>query len=367
MNRTFYRVMGLMSGTSLDGLDIGVSTFEKMNGEVGWSGELSSFVSIPYSEAWQNRLKKLPSASAEEWFVTSLEWTQWCAAQIHASGLLSEVDLVVFHGQTVFHRPDDGWTGQLGSAAHLHAALDGIPVVSDLRSLDIAFEGQGAPLVPVAEGALYAEYEGCLNLGGFANFSCCEAGSGERIAWDVGPCNLLLNFLAEQKGLGFDEGGQIARTGEIISPLLDAWLSLDYHFKTPPKSLGREWLERAVLPLLESQMESSTEDQMATAIAYIASVVRLAAAGKRTLITGGGVFNDALVEALRSKEPHLKGLPLEVVIPSQNQIEGKEAHAFAFLGLLRVLGEPNAFPSITGASRPSSGGALWGTPRFRRR
>ena len=364
---TSYRVMGLMSGTSLDGLDIGVSTFERSEKTMIWEGSLDSFVSIPYPKKWQDRLKTLPTSSAEEWFVASAEWTEWCGAQIRSTGLLAGVDLVVFHGQTVFHRPEEGWTGQLGSGAHLHAALDEIPVVSDLRSLDIAFNGQGAPLVPVAESALYSDFEACLNLGGFANFSCNDSENGERIAWDVGPCNLLLNFLAERRGLPFDEGGEIAHQGEILLPLLNQWLSLSFHAKSPPKSLGREWLERAVLPLLESQKESSIEDLMATAVAYIASVIRLAANGKRTLVTGGGVFNQALVAALKSKDTFLKGCPLEVVIPSQNQIEGKEAHAFAFLGLLRALGESNAIPSITGAMRPSSGGALWGSPRFLRR
>ena len=359
--------MGLMSGTSLDGLDIGVSVFERTENDGVWSGRLRSFVSIPYSDVWRNRLMELPKASAEDWLVASMEWTQWCAAEILSTHLLSGVDMVVFHGQTVFHRPNEGWTGQLGSGAHLHAALGGIPVVSDLRSLDVAFNGQGAPLVPVSEIHLYGEYEGCLNLGGFANFSCEDRANGNRVAWDVGPCNLLLNHLATRKGQAFDEGGRIAEQGEVIQTLLDQWLALDFHHRTPPKSLGREWLEQAVLPALESQTGKSVEDLMATAVAYVASIVRLSANGKRTLVTGGGAFNHALTSALGSNDNHLKGLPFEAVIPSVNQIEGKEAHAFAFLGLLRVLGEPNALPSITGASQPSSGGALWGNPRFLRR
>ena len=362
-----FRVMGLMSGTSLDGLDIGVSVFQKAEKQGDWSGKLERFKSVPFPDSWRTRLSELPTASAENWFIASKEWTQWCADQIGLTGWLGEVDLVVFHGQTVFHRPHEGWTGQLGSGAHLHAALKGIPVVCDLRSLDVAFGGQGAPLVPVVEGHLYAEYEGCLNLGGFANFSCQDESNSNRVAWDVGPCNLLLNHLAARKGHAFDEGGRLASSGQVIPVLLAQWLALEFHAMSPPKSLGREWLEQAVLPLLQTHAEASVEDLMATAVAYIASIVRLSAKGKRTLVTGGGAFNEALMTALQSQAVHLQGLPLIAVLPPANQIEGKEAHAFAFIGLLRALGEPNALPSITGASQASSGGALWGMPRFLRR
>lgn len=360
--------MGLMSGTSLDGLDIGFSVFQRTGEQGGWSGTLERFASIPFPESWRVRLRQLPTASAENWFRASKEWTQWCADQIRLTDWVSEVDLVVFHGQTVFHRTEEGWTGQLGSGAHLHAALEGVPVVCDLRSLDVAYGGQGAPLVPVAEAHLYTEYEGCLNLGGFANFSCHDKARGTRIAWDVGPCNLLLNHLAARKGKTFDAGGQLAASGQVIPSLLDQLLALDFHAKPPPKSLGREWFEEVVLPLLQMHSEALVEDLMATAVAYIASIVRLSAHGKRTLVTGGGAFNNELVRVLQLKEgEHCHGLPLEAVIPVANQVDGKEAHAFAFLGLLRALGEPNGLPSITGADQPSSGGALWGTPRFLRR
>lgn len=362
-----FRVMGLMSGTSLDGLDIGVSVFQRSEKQGVWSGILESFTSIPFPDSWRNRLCEMPAASAENWFVTSMEWTQWCADQIHSTGWVSEVDLVVFHGQTVFHRPNEGWTGQLGSGAHLHAALNGVPVVCDLRSLDVAYNGQGAPLVPIVEDHLYGAYEGCLNLGGIANFSCIDEESGSRVAWDIGPCNLLLNHLAARVGQVFDEDGHLAAKGHILPALFERFLTLDFHAMVPPKSLGREWIEDEVLPLLDFETDASVEDLMATAVAYIASIIRLAAEGKRTLVTGGGAYNVALIDALKSNNKTLRGLPLDVVIPQEIQVEGKEAHAFAFLGLLRVLGEPNALPSVTGARQASSGGALWGTPRFLRR
>jgi anhydro-N-acetylmuramic acid kinase len=362
-----FHVMGLMSGTSLDGLDIGVSVFQRSGKQGGWSGILECFVSIPFPESWRNRLKELPAASVENWFVTSIEWTQWCADQILATGWISEVDLVVFPGQTVFHRPHEGWTGQLGSGAHLHAALNGVPVVCDLRSLDVAYNGQGAPLVPIVEEHLYAAFDGCLNLGGIANFSCVDEETGNRVAWDIGPCNLLLNHLAARVGHVFDEDGHIAAKGHVLPALFERFLALEFHAMPLPKSIGREWIEDEVLPLLDLEPDASVEDLMATAVAYIASVVRLAAEGKHTLVTGGGAYNGALIDALKSNSSAIRGLPVDVVIPQEIQVEGKEAHAFAFLGLLRVLGEPNALPSVTGSRQASSGGALWGTPRFLRR
>lgn len=362
-----FRVMGLMSGTSLDGLDIGVSVFQWSEEQSVWSGKLESFTSVPFPTSWRNRLNEMPRSSAENWFVTSIEWTQWCADQILSTGWVAAVELVVFHGQTVFHRPNEGWTGQLGSGAHLHAALNGVPVVCDLRSLDVAYNGQGAPLVPIVEEHLYAAYEGCLNLGGIANFSCVDEETGNRVAWDIGPCNLLLNHLAARVGHVFDEDGHIASKGRVIPALLERFLALAFHAMPLPKSLGREWIEDEVLPLLDRESDASVEDLMATAVAYIASVVRLAAEGKHTLVTGGGALNSALIDALKSNSNALRGLPLDVVLPEEMQIEGKEAHAFAFLGLLRVLGEPNAVPSVTGSRQASSGGALWGTPRFLRR
>ena len=165
----------------------------------------------------------------------------------------------------------------------------------------------------------------------------------------------------------FDEDGHIAAKGRVLPALFERFLGLAFHARPLPKSLGREWIEDEVLPLLDLEPDAVVEDLMATAVAYIASVVRLAAEGKHTLVTGGGAHNGALIDALRSNSSAIRGLPLDVVIPQEIQVEGKEAHAFAFLGLLRVLGEPNALPSVTGSRQASSGGALWGTPRFLRR
>jgi len=352
-----YRTVGLMSGTSLDGLDIAVSRFERQE-DGAWKGALERFECVPFPPEWADRLASLPEATAEQWCATAAEWSTWCGDRVRERIPLSSVDLVAFHGQTVFHRPAERWTGQLASGAHLHHALGGVPVVCDFRSLDVAAGGQGAPLVPVADALLFSDVPACLNLGGFANLST-RAADGRRIAWDIGPCNLLLNALASRLGAPYDRDGAWAATGTWQPALYDAWCALPY-FSTPaPKSLGREWLAAEVLPRIPADL--SPHDALSTAARFIATTVRRDLGGVRTLLTGGGAHNAHLVALLTAPAaPGLGGPPLEVQLPERALIDGKEAHAFGFLGLLRALGEPNAWPSVTGAVAPTVGGALWG-------
>ena len=169
-----------------------------------------------------------------------------------------------------------------------------------------------------------------------------SASDGRRIAWDIGPCNLLLNALAARLGASYDRGGAWAASGTWRPALYDAWCALPYFSNPAPKSLGREWLAAEVLPRIPADL--SPQDALATAARFIATAIRRDAGGARTLLTGGGAHNAHLVALLTA--PAL--------------IDGKEAHAFGFLGLLRALGEPNSWPSITGAVAPTVGGALWG-------
>jgi anhydro-N-acetylmuramic acid kinase len=358
-------VLGMMSGTSLDGLDLTVSHFIQNADSKNWSGRIESFCSIPISEEWQVKITALTEASAVEWHKASVEWSKWCAQQIKEFVSFESIDLIVFSGQTVFHRPESGWTGQLGHGAALYAEIDcQVPVVCDLRSLDVSLGGQGAPLVPVADALLYPEYEACLNLGGFANISCSQPIDGSRIAWDIGPCNLVLNQLALRAGFAFDQGGRMAASGKVCEGLWSQWMSIDYHDRRAPKSLGAEWLASEFWPILETWEEThytETCDALATAVAYIASQIRLAACGKTTLTTGGGAHNSELLKLLEGvNSAFVLGDKIPMVLPAADVIDGKEAHAFGFLGLLRALGRDNVWNSVTGASMDNVGGALWG-------
>lgn len=359
-NRPF-QVLGTMSGTSMDALDIVEAKFTFVDGR--WEGSIEALYEVPLGASWPERFKALTRARAVDWFECEREWSRWCAEQIAACTDPRQFDLVAFSGQTIFHQPAQGYTAQLGSGAELHAAFDAaVPVVSDLRSLDVALGGQGAPLVPVADALLFGEFEACLNLGGFSNISMDRAGC--RLAFDVSPCNLVLNNLARRKGLPYDDSGRLAASGRVISKLLEDWINLPYHKQSGPKSLGVEWLEHSFWPVLEQHecnVSLATEDLLATAVAYIAVQVRLAAKGGKTLVTGGGALNVELLRRFEETRPIGQvDAPFDVIVPDAVLIQGKEAFAFGFLGLLRWLECDNVWPEVTGCSHGHMGGALWG-------
>lgn len=330
-------VIGLMSGTSLDGLDIATSRFARTAGG-GLDAELVAFRTEPFPPDLHARLEALYEADAREWVACAAAFSTWCGEAI--AGM--SADLVGFHGQTVFHAPHLGYTGQLASGAHLHAAC-GLPVVCDFRSLDVALGGQGAPLVPLADAWLYPEAEAAVNLGGIANISTAEG------AYDIVPCNLLLNRLAEREGERYDRGGMRAARGQQVPALLAELAALPYLQRSAPKSLGREEVDGVWWPVIEAHAHEPTDDLLATVTQHIADEVRSAVQGRRALVTGGGAWNATLMAGLD-----------EVLPASRELIDGKEAHAFALLAWLRVHGVPNTWGRVTGAKRDAVGGAVYG-------
>jgi anhydro-N-acetylmuramic acid kinase len=336
-----------MSGTSLDGLDVAICEFTC---DSTWSGRILQFNMFDFPEALRSSLKNSMILTAEELWKLDKSWAHFAAECVSKTSpeLLLRVQLLSSHGHTVFHNPQDGYSVQIGSGAVL-AAQSNLPVVCDLRSLDIAYGGQGAPLVPLVDSTLFSEYTACLNLGGFANISILPK------AWDIGVCNNLLNILAREKGVEYDAEGSIAKSGKIIGDLLQQMLSIPYHRLPPPKSLGVEWMQKELYPLLEKVADHPLEDRMRTAVEYIAiSIVNDCPKAGKILVTGGGAFNRFLIQRLNEL-----GDGVEFYLPESEVINGKEAFAFAFLGLLRWLGKPNVLKSTTGARKKSSGGAVW--------
>ena len=265
-----------------------------------------------------------------------------------------KADLIASHGHTIFHQPEKGFTSQIGNGAYIYAK-SGIPTVSDFRSLDVALGGQGAPLVPIGDKLLFSEYDYCLNLGGIANISFDKL--GKRIAGDICPANIVLNKLAEEKGKSYDKDGLFAARGCVDFKLLKNLNNLSYYKKSFPKSLGREWIDDKIFPLLD-KTSLSTEDKLATVSEHIAIQIAQMVDYKRTsklLVTGGGAFNTDLINRITSH-----GSKVKVVVPNPLIVSYKEALIFAFLGLKRILGESNALASVTGASKDSVGGALYG-------
>lgn len=356
-----WHALGLMSGTSVDGLDVASVQFFQDAQTKAWSFTMNAFATFPYPEALRDKLWDAMTLGAEDLMRLDTAWAQWTGKEVRAWMTSAEVSLphvVGSHGHTVFHRPDEGWTCQIGHGAVLHAHL-GVPVVSDLRSLDVAMGGQGAPLVPLADQMLFGDWDVALNLGGFANLSMDDA-AGIRLAWDVGPANLLLNRLVQTVGLDMDRDGAMAAEGSVLPHVLETWQSLPFHGQSGPKSLGREWLEQEVWPHAEHALQAhALNDVLATAVAYASwAVARDVPAGARVLVTGGGACNPTLMAALKQATSERN---VTWHVPEDALVHGKEALVFAWLGLLRWLGLPNALPSVTGARVATSGGALWGS------
>ncbi|MCX6248385.1 MAG: anhydro-N-acetylmuramic acid kinase [Bacteroidetes bacterium] len=347
-----YRATGLMSGTSLDGVDIAFCTFEKT--ETEWSYRIEKAETIPYPDTWKNRLSGLENQDALTFAKADSEYGHYLGKI--TDRFLRKHDLKPFfiasHGHTIFHQPGSGFTSQIGKGPAI-AAETGYPVVCDFRSTDVAFGGQGAPLVPAGDRFLFGEYTYCLNLGGFANISFEK--SGQRIAFDICPANIVLNYLVASLEKEYDDGGKSARRGKLHKPLLEALDSLIFYQTPPPKSLGKEWVLAEVHPLL-NQFAIPVEDKLRTYTEHIAGqVVRVA--GKTDtgslLITGGGAFNTFLIEKIR------ENARLTVILPDPLTINFKEALIFAFLGVLRWRGEVNCLKSVTGARIDTIGGAIY--------
>lgn len=350
MQKSGKYVVGLMSGTSLDGLDICLTWFGE--GE-NFDWRLERAETISYSEEWLEQLKSAEKCSGAELIRLDREYGNYLGEQVNLflKSIPAEQQpaFVSSHGHTIFHRPDLGFTYQLGSGASL-AATCGISVVNDFRSQDVALGGQGAPLVPIGDRLIFGEYDYCLNLGGFANISFEQA--GKRIAFDICAVNYVLNRLAQREGKLFDENGTLAAKGKNIPELLAQLNALSFYKKSPPKSLGREWVEEIIFPLLSAN--EKTEDLLRTFMEHSAEQISAVCASRgKMLVTGGGAHNGFLMELLREK------CKAEIIVPDKKIVEFKEALIFALLGWLRWNGKTNVLAEVTGAKSDSCSGSIY--------
>lgn len=357
-----YRVLGVMSGTSMDGVDLACCELTSENGT--WSYRIIKGETIPYDEKWRVRLSQLRKQTAIVYVKTHTFYGHYlgglCADFLQRNGL--EVDFISSHGHTVFHQPEAGYTAQVGDGSAIHA-VTGLPVISDFRLVDVALYGQGAPLVPIGDKLLFPEYDFCLNLGGFANLS--TESEGKRVAFDVAPCNIVLNRIARNLGKEYDEDGKIAASGAINYELLKELDALPFYQDFKPKSIGREWINASFWPIVRGFDGSKVpqENIMKTLVDHISGQIADAVehyapsdiSRKRILVTGGGAYNQTLIEHIRSQNDAQVEVPEDKLL-----IEYKEALIFALLGVLRLRQENNALASVTGAKRDSVGGAMWG-------
>ena len=352
MIKSKYKVIGVMSGTSLDGLDLAFIEFELNN---YWSFKIVKAETIGYSENWREILKKLVSLSIDEVVVIDEKYTDYLAREITSfieKHGINEIDAICSHGHTALHQPDRGLTYQIGNLKKI-SDLVSKTVVCDFRVEDVKLGGQGAPLVPIGDHLLFSEYDYCLNLGGFANVSTIL--NGKRIAYDICPVNIVLNHYISKKGFSFDDEGKMAESGKIDNELLKNLNKLNFYKLQPPKSLGLEWVKEFIFPLINKH-ELCVEDILKTFIEHAAYQIGMQINHNQNstiLITGGGVYNLYLISRIKNFTTN------KIVIPAKSLIEFKEALIFGLLGVLKLRGENNCLHSVTGAENDHSSGYIY--------
>ena len=343
-------MIGVMSGTSLDGIDLAyVSIVEDTN----YAASIIVAQTVSYSAQWQEILKTAHTLSQERLLELNKKYTH-LLAQIITDFIkthdISRIDAISSHGHTVLHQPYNGFTLQLGNLPKI-AKLVGHKVVCDFRVQDVNLGGQGAPLVPIGDQLLFEEYDYCLNLGGFANVSLQKDTS--RVAYDICAVNTVLNTYAQRLGKAYDDKGAFAKAGTIHPTLLAQLNALPFFTKLPPKSLGVEWVHAVIIPLIESY-SASPQDILATFTEHIVIKVRgEILEGSKVLVTGGGAYNTHLMDGLR------KEAAVQFVVPGPLLIEYKEALIFALLGVLKMRGKVNTLSSVTGAKKDHSAGEIY--------
>lgn len=348
-------IIGLMSGTSLDGLDIAkVEISESESGSL--SCQLLAAETIPYDAEWVSVLSVLENATALDYALANVRLGHYFGQCVNRfiEQHPGRVDLVASHGHTIFHQPELGLTTQIADGDAI-AAETHLPVCSNFRTFDVALGGQGAPLVPIGDRLLFGDYDACLNLGGIANISYQEDSSNRRIAFDICPCNMALNQLALRLGKPYDKDGKIAASGRVLGDLLERMNALEYYSVIGPKSLGKEWVMESFMPLVS---EGEVADLLCTTVAH--ETYQIAQVLKRNnihslLVTGGGALNGFFVESLRAKVPECR-----IIVPDKSTVDYKEAIVFALLGYLRVNHRVNTLATVTGAPCDSIGGVLSG-------
>ena len=373
-----YKVIGLMSGSSLDGLDIAYCNFTFNKGK--WEFNILKTDVIAYPDEWVQEIKRLPVASAKTMWESHAALGNYFGEQVNAfiknNNLVGKVDLVSSHGHTIFHFPEKRFTAQIGDGSAI-AARTNLPVICDFRSTDIADGGQGTPIVPIGDLLLFTGHRFCLNIGGIANISCKTGTSStspppspkERekysiVAFDICAANQVMNSLSIRLGKEFDEAGNLAASGKVENRLLESLNALEYYHLSYPKSLDNSFSREVILPLLE-EFGISAEDKLRTYAEHIAMQIanhikaieskeQLKFGGdEKMLVTGGGAFNTFLIERIKALTN------IEIEVPNSELVKFKEAVVIALMGVLRMRNEVNVLKSVTGASKDSVGGAVY--------
>ena len=349
MNKKEVFAIGVMSGTSLDGIDLVYVKFLKK--EYSFF-EIIHTETVSYTKEWKQVLKQAIHLSSKELLDLDVVYGKHLGSVLVnfiSNYKIIEIDFIASHGHTILHQPEEGITLQIGSGAEI-AKITQQKVVSDFRTQDVNLGGQGAPLVPIGDELLFSKYDFCLNLGGFSNVSFKK--ESKRIAFDICPVNIVLNHYANKIGLEYDENGSIASEGYLNRSLLEKLNTLAFYNKEAPKSLGLEWVQQEIFPLIDT-IEEDISSVLRTFVAHIAiQISKIIKDSDSVLITGGGVFNSFLIQEIENYSN------IKIVQASDTLINYKEALIFALLGVLKVDNQINCLKSVTGAHKNHSSGVV---------
>ena len=355
MNKNEVFCIGLMSGTSLDGIDLVYVKFYKneyQNFKIIYTKTLS------YTNKWKTTLQKAIHFSEDKLKDLDTKYGVFLGEKINTfinDFSIDKIDFIASHGHTILHEPAKGVTLQIGSGKEI-ARITNQKVICDFRTQDVKLGGQGAPLVPIGDELLFAEYDYCLNLGGFANISYKK--DNERIAFDICPVNIVLNHYANKIGLPYDESGCVAQKGVVNQELLEELNSLEFYSLNAPKSLGLEWVQKEIFPLIDA-FEMEVSDILRTFVQHVAcQISKVISNSNSVLITGGGAFNCFLIKQIEELSGN------KIRLPNNRIINFKEALIFAFLGVLKVDNQVNCLSSVTGAIKDHSSGVIFYPKEF---
>ncbi|WP_271856230.1 anhydro-N-acetylmuramic acid kinase [Patiriisocius marinus] len=355
MKKEHYKVLGVMSGTSLDGVDLAVCEFvpPESSATGKWEYSIGKAETLPYNPQWKQKLQQAINLDSEALKTINEEYTSLLADYINAfitKHKVESLDAVCSHGHTILHQPKNGITLQIGNLPKISELIQQ-KVVCDFRVQDVAMGGQGAPLVPIGDQLLFSEYDYCLNLGGFANVSLNK--EGNRLAYDICPVNIVLNVYAEKAGVPYDDGGDIANSGKVLLAKSSLLNGLSFYKLPAPKSLGLEWVLKEIFPILDASY-ALPKDTLRTFTDHAAfQIARQFKKGTTVLVTGGGAYNTYLLIKICSHKD------VELVVPSAQLLEFKEALIFGFLGVRKLRGEVNCLASVTGAKEDHSSGVIY--------
>ena len=344
-------IIGLMSGTSVDGLDICYVSFDNNDPS---KYEIIDCETIDYDDNLKTKLKNIIKLDNNQIKQIDDEFGEFIGLSVLKfikKNKLSKPDLISSHGHTVFHEPEFNKTLQIGNGEIINK-ITKIKTVNNFREQDIQLGGQGAPLVPIGDKLLFDDYKYCLNLGGFTNISVKD--SSTIFAYDICPLNTVLNHYANKLGYECDLGGKLSKKGVINIDMFNELNDFDYYKKSYPKSLGLEFVIENILPITE-KYKIKEVDILATYIEHASfQIKRNIDYGSKVLLTGGGTFNNNLIKALNHDSK------INFIVPDKTIINYKESLIFALLGYLKINGKVNCLRSVTGASNDHSSGDIYG-------